>query len=67
MDVGLFLMPCHPPEQALERSNRWNVDVLELADRLGARPERLDVVAAGPVIATHGGPGAIGTFSVQDG
>lgn len=35
MDVGLFLMPCHPPGQPLERSNRWNVDVLESADRLG--------------------------------
>jgi alkanesulfonate monooxygenase SsuD/methylene tetrahydromethanopterin reductase-like flavin-dependent oxidoreductase (luciferase family) len=35
MDVGLFLMPCHPPGQPLERSNRWNVDVLEAADRLG--------------------------------
>jgi alkanesulfonate monooxygenase SsuD/methylene tetrahydromethanopterin reductase-like flavin-dependent oxidoreductase (luciferase family) len=35
MDVGLFLMPCHPPGQPLADSNRWNVETLELADSLG--------------------------------
>jgi fatty acid kinase fatty acid binding subunit len=29
-------------------------------------PEMLDVLEAGPVIATHGGPGAVGIFSAQD-
>jgi DegV family protein with EDD domain len=32
----------------------------------GAEPEMLDVLEAGPVIATHGGPGAVGIFSAQD-
>src|SRR4051812_2295614 len=35
MNLGLFLMPCHPPGRALGDSNRWNVEVLEHADRLG--------------------------------
>jgi DegV family protein with EDD domain len=29
-------------------------------------PEMLDILEAGPVIATHGGPGAVGVFSAQD-
>ncbi len=32
----------------------------------GQEPEMLDVLEAGPVIATHGGPGAVGVFSAQD-
>jgi fatty acid kinase fatty acid binding subunit len=32
----------------------------------GVEPELLDVLEAGPVIATHGGPGAVGIFSAQD-
>jgi DegV family protein with EDD domain len=31
-----------------------------------AEPEMLDILEAGPVIATHGGPGAVGIFSAQD-
>jgi len=31
----------------------------------GVRPQLLEVLEAGPVIATHGGPGAIGVFSAQ--
>ncbi|HET6895158.1 MAG TPA: DegV family protein [Candidatus Baltobacteraceae bacterium] len=43
-------------------------DILErLRAQLGdAEPEMLDVLEAGPVIATHGGPGAVGIFSAQD-
>lgn len=43
-------------------------DILErLRSQLGGEePEMLDVLEAGPVIATHGGPGAIGIFSAQD-
>ncbi|HEY9181126.1 MAG TPA: DegV family protein [Candidatus Baltobacteraceae bacterium] len=43
-------------------------DILErLRTRLGAQePEMLDILEAGPVIATHGGPGAVGVFSAQD-
>jgi DegV family protein with EDD domain len=38
-----------------------------IRDRLdGAEPEMLDILEAGPVIATHGGPGAVGIFSAQD-
>ncbi|MGZ3496178.1 MAG: DegV family protein [Vulcanimicrobiaceae bacterium] len=42
--------------------------VLEkLRERLGgAQPKYLDILEAGPVIATHGGPGAVGIFSAQD-
>jgi fatty acid-binding protein DegV len=32
----------------------------------GAAPKLLGVLEAGPVIATHGGPGAVGIFSAQD-
>jgi DegV family protein with EDD domain len=32
----------------------------------GATPKLLDIWEAGPVIATHGGPGAVGIFSAQD-
>jgi len=32
----------------------------------GITPKMLDILEAGPVIATHGGPGAVGVFSVQD-
>jgi fatty acid kinase fatty acid binding subunit len=31
----------------------------------GATPKLLEVLEAGPVIATHGGPGAVGVFSSQ--
>ena len=38
-----------------------------LRAQLGERePEMLDILEAGPVIATHGGPGAVGVFSAQD-
>lgn len=32
----------------------------------GVEPQMLDILEAGPVIATHGGPGAVGIFSAQD-
>lgn len=32
----------------------------------GVQPLMLDVLEAGPVIATHGGPGAVGIFVAQD-
>jgi DegV family protein with EDD domain len=49
-------------------ASRLAADILErLRARLGgATPKMLDVLEAGPVIATHGGPGAVGVFSVQD-
>ena len=31
----------------------------------GVKPKMLEVLEAGPVIATHGGPGAVGVFSAQ--
>ena len=31
----------------------------------GVRPKMLETLEAGPVIATHGGPGAVGVFSAQ--
>ncbi|HEV7179797.1 MAG TPA: DegV family protein, partial [Candidatus Baltobacteraceae bacterium] len=39
----------------------------KLRERLGAlQPRMLDVLEAGPVIATHGGPGAVGIFVATD-
>ena len=39
----------------------------QLRARLGgARPRMLDILEAGPVIAVHGGPGAVGIFVAQD-
>ncbi|HXD58691.1 MAG TPA: LLM class flavin-dependent oxidoreductase [Thermoleophilaceae bacterium] len=35
MKLGLFLMPCHPPGRPLGDANRWNLEVIEHADRLG--------------------------------
>ena len=32
----------------------------------GATPKMLEILEAGPVIATHGGPGAVGIFSSQE-
>lgn len=41
--------------------------LLRLQERLGGvRPRLLEVAEAGPVIATHGGPGAVGVFLAQD-
>lgn len=37
-----------------------------LQAQLDAEPAMLDVLEAGPVIATHGGSGAVGIFSAQD-
>jgi DegV family protein with EDD domain len=31
----------------------------------GVKPKLLEILEAGPVIATHGGPGAVGVFSAQ--
>jgi fatty acid-binding protein DegV len=43
-------------------------DILErVRKRLeGVAPKLMGVLEAGPVIATHGGPGAVGIFSAQD-
>lgn len=39
----------------------------QLQARLGdTRPRMLDILEAGPVIAVHGGPGAVGIFVAQD-
>ena len=35
MKLGLFMMPSHPPERDIYDSHQWDLDYLELADRLG--------------------------------
>lgn len=35
MDVGLFLMPSHPPERSLYDAHQLDLDVITLADKLG--------------------------------
>jgi fatty acid-binding protein DegV len=32
----------------------------------GARPRMLEILEAGPAIAVHAGPGAVGVFAAQD-
>jgi hypothetical protein len=35
MDIGLFLMPSHPPERGLREGNEWDLQVLRWADEYG--------------------------------
>lgn len=35
MNVGLFLMPSHPPERSLYDATQWDLDVIQWADELG--------------------------------
>ncbi len=35
MNLGLFLMPSHPPERDLRAGHEWDLEVLGVADRLG--------------------------------
>jgi alkanesulfonate monooxygenase SsuD/methylene tetrahydromethanopterin reductase-like flavin-dependent oxidoreductase (luciferase family) len=35
MELGLFLMPSHPPERSLSDGARWDLEVLRRADALG--------------------------------
>ena len=35
MNVGLFLMPSHPPERSIYDAHQWDLDYLQLADELG--------------------------------
>jgi len=59
-DARFLVMHTNAPELA--------ANILErLAARLnGGKPKLLDILEAGPVIATHGGPGAVGIFAAQD-
>jgi DegV family protein with EDD domain len=55
-----LVMHTNAPELARDIKDR-------LSAQLGAQtPLMLDILEAGPVIATHGGPGAVGIFSAQD-
>ena len=35
MEIGIFLMPAHPPERSLFDATQWDLDIIELADQLG--------------------------------
>lgn len=35
MELGLFVMPSHPPERNLSDAYAFDLDVVEWADRLG--------------------------------
>jgi alkanesulfonate monooxygenase SsuD/methylene tetrahydromethanopterin reductase-like flavin-dependent oxidoreductase (luciferase family) len=37
MDLGLFMMPAHPPERELSEAHRIDLDMIQLADQLGYR------------------------------
>jgi DegV family protein with EDD domain len=70
--LDLILKAAPNPERARFLVTHTNAP--ELADKAAARlrerlgsikPEWLEIWEAGPVIATHGGPGAVGVFAVQ--
>ena len=35
MEIGIFLMPAHPPERSLYDATQWDLEIIELADELG--------------------------------
>lgn len=35
MELGLFLMPSHPPERSFKAGQEWDLEVIRTADRLG--------------------------------
>ncbi len=35
MKAGLFLMPSHPPERSIYEAHQWDLETIELADKLG--------------------------------
>ena len=35
MKAGVFMMPSHPPERSLYDGHQWDLDHLELVDKLG--------------------------------
>ncbi|OBA66060.1 alkane 1-monooxygenase [Mycolicibacterium elephantis] len=35
MELGLFLMPAHPPERSLYDATQWDLELIQLADELG--------------------------------
>ena len=35
MEIGIFLMPAHPPERSLYDATQWDLEIIELADQLG--------------------------------
>jgi DegV family protein with EDD domain len=57
---GRFLV-MHTNAPALAESVRTRLE----ARFGGVKPKLLETLEAGPVIATHGGPGAVGVFSAQ--
>jgi len=61
-DISLSrVLVMHTNAPALAQSVRERLEA-----RLGGvKPQFLEVLEAGPVIATHGGPGAVGVFSAQ--
>jgi len=56
-NTDFLVMHTHAPELAAEVAERVGEALL------GKTPASLEIREAGPVIATHGGPGAVGIFS----
>lgn len=74
-DTMLELTLQNAPQAARARFLVMHTNAPALAARIADRlrelvapavPKQLDIWEAGPVIATHGGPGAVGIFSAQD-
>lgn len=59
VNARFLVMHTNAPELAGDMRDR-------LQARLGGVPRMLDILEAGPVIATHAGPGAVGIFSSQE-
>lgn len=73
---ALELTLANAPDPARSRYCVMHVRAPDVAERLrrelldrfaGVAPKRLEVLEVGPVIAAHGGPGAAGIFSIEDG
>jgi DegV family protein with EDD domain len=74
-ETMLDLVLTAAPDPAAARFLVMHTNAPELAEKTAAKlrerlgvvtPHKLEIWEAGPVIATHGGPGAVGIFVVQD-
>lgn len=74
-ETMLDLSLANVPDKSRGRFLVMHTNAAELANTMlqrlrarlnGLEPKSIGVLEAGPVIATHGGPGAVGIFSAQD-
>ncbi len=61
-----LVMHTNAPDLAHDIMERLRAELHHSSGSGQATPAMLDILEAGPVIATHGGPGAVGIFSEQE-